>query len=67
MRLSGPMTRKICGGDIGDGFSIDTDELGLLAFAVGWDHWKRTRRRCSSSCEGTRGAMVGNYKRLGEG
>jgi hypothetical protein len=34
MRLSGPMSRKICGGDIGDSFSIDTDDLGLLAFVV---------------------------------
>lgn len=61
MRLSGPMTRKICGGDIGDGFSIDTDDLGQLAIVVAWNHFLiHTRRRCSSSCEGTRGAMVGN-------
>lgn len=32
MRLSGPMARKICRGDIGDGFRIDTDDLERLVF-----------------------------------
>jgi hypothetical protein len=27
MRLAGPVTGKICGGDIGDGLWIDTDDL----------------------------------------
>lgn len=32
MRLSGPVARKICGGDIGDGFRINADDLGRLVF-----------------------------------
>lgn len=28
MRLSRPMTREICGGDIGDSLCVDVDDLG---------------------------------------
>lgn len=28
MRLAWPVTREICGGDVGDRFQIDVDELG---------------------------------------
>ena len=28
MRLARPVTREVCGGDVGDRFQIDVDELG---------------------------------------
>jgi hypothetical protein len=32
MRLSGPVAWEICGGDVGDGFRIDADDLGVVSF-----------------------------------
>jgi len=42
MRLSRPMTREICGGDIGDSLCIDVDDLGNeLMIELGRKRFKR--------------------------
>lgn len=67
MRLSGPVTWEICGGDVGDSLCIDVDDLGNVNYDsyLRWEEKDKcvlTRRRCSSSWDGTRGAMVGKLK-----
>lgn len=34
MRLAGPVTRKICGGDVGDGLWVDVDDLEVNAVSM---------------------------------
>jgi hypothetical protein len=31
VRLSGPMTGEVCGGDVGDSFCVDADDLGTVS------------------------------------
>jgi hypothetical protein len=37
MRLTRPVTRKICGGDVGDGFRVDADDLRPLVLIIWYD------------------------------
>ena len=34
MRLTWPMTGKICGGDVGNGFRVDADDLRPLVLRI---------------------------------
>lgn len=60
------MTREICGGDVGDGLWVDVNDLEVNAVSMMEEigtrgHGRKTEHtllRSSSSCEGTRGAMM---------
>lgn len=75
MRLAGPMTREICGGDVGDGLWVDVDDLEVNAVSMMDEigtrgHGRKTEHtllRSSSSCEGTRGAMMNDGLRKPRG